>query len=275
MSTPFDFNKPQTLDFCLGPVTPGTPEASKFTVTWAAWVADAGIRVGKSSSIVLPANSTGEKSTLYPTTKTTHLSLSFDKYALLAIAIQKTATTIEIKRYTDNIGTIATVSFVGISPQLFCNWLTYFGQNDDETDLVCFYLKASQKNTIFARFQNDNFAIEYVINQNLPADIAYLVRTYSQFNKQIILAKTALGDNATISSGLYGVIGSEASGLSISIESGSYFLRAVNSTVNAGDQANLFVSLRRINKYASKNATVGSGNDKANLSLSIISGNYE
>lgn len=278
MSTPFDFNKPQTLDFCAGPVTPGTPEDDRFSVTWAAWVSDAGIRVGKSENITPPANTTGSKSSLYPTTKPTHLSLSFDKDALLSIAIQKTATQIEIKRYTDagDPSQIATVTFNGISPLLFCNWLTYFGEDDDETDSVCFYLKTNPRNVIFARFQGENFATEYVINAGLPVNLNYLIRTYAANNKQVLLAKSEIGDNVTITSDLYGIIASDRTSLALSIESGNYFLSAVNATITLQDKATITPSLLRITDAITKNTVfpVSPALEKTTLDVSIIQGTY-
>lgn len=270
---PFDFNKPQTLDFCLGPNEPGTPEDARFTISWAAWVSDTGVRVGKAEEVDLPANNQGEKSSLYPTTKPSHLSLAFDRNALLAIAIQNTEKQIEIKWYSDDIGTTQNFRFTGLSPLLFCNWLTYYGPNNEDTDVVCYYLKTHRSNTLFARFQHEGYAIERVINDDLPVNLGYLIHTYESENQQVLMAKSDLGDNVTLSSPTYGVFRLEESVLSIPLPSGTYNATAVNNTITPQDVFTISPSLLGITKTLTKNYTDPTA-DKSTLSVSILGGNY-
>lgn len=270
---PFDFSKPQTLDFCLGPNEPGIPEDARFTISWAAWVSDTGVRVGKAEEVDLPANNQGEKSSLYPTTKPSHLSLAFDRNALLAIAIQNTEKQIEIKWYTDNIGTTQVFRFTGFSPLLFCNWLTYYGPNNENTDVVCYYLKFHQPNTLFARFQHEGYAVEHVINDDLPVNLGYLIHTYESENQQVLMAKSDLGDNATLSSPTYGVFRLEETSLSIPLPSGTYNATAVNNTITPQDVFTLSPSVLGITKTFTKNYTDATP-DKSTLSVSILGGNY-
>ena len=63
--------------------------------------------------------------------------------------------------------------FNGISPQLFYNGIVI--ANTTNADVVCFYIKAAG-DAIYARFQRDNFAIEYTLNSIATIELAALLK---------------------------------------------------------------------------------------------------
>lgn len=220
------YQKPRTVSYAAGPVTAGVLEAHKYTTRWAAWVASAGIRVGKFSSITPPADSSGEVSALFPTTKPTHLSLGFNRAGLMAIAIQADDTNITIKRFTDTGGTVATKEFSGTSPILWNDWLTYYDLDDPAGyDLVCYYLKSGAPGTLFARFERDGFTAEYTIHTGLPADIGYLLSAdvFESFREQL-LGIAPDGKYITFTSDQYFLHKTEVLADETSMDGGLYFL---------------------------------------------------
>lgn len=90
------------------------------------------------------------------------ISLCFEQAALPVIAVQKDATTIEIRRKVSSV--VTAYVFTGNSPVLFYNGVSII--DTSVTDAVCLYIKPAG-DKIFARFQRDNFGIEYTVNATL------------------------------------------------------------------------------------------------------------
>lgn len=90
------------------------------------------------------------------------LSLCFEQAALPVIAVQKDATTIEIRRKVSSV--VTAYVFTGNSPVLFYNGVSII--DTSVTDAVCLYIKPAG-DKIYARFQRDNFGIEYIVNATL------------------------------------------------------------------------------------------------------------
>lgn len=272
-----DFTKSRQISYCDGPVTPGTPEQYKFTTRWAAWVASAGVRVGKYDSITLPANSLGVASGLFPTTKPEHLSIAFDTDTFMHIAIQKDATTIQLKFYTDLVETQESVEWTGLSPMLFNNWLLFYDEVEpDGYDVVCYYLKASLGGSIFARFARDSFATEYTIHSGLPSEIDYLVSTdVYEGLRQIMLAKGTTGLNLTLTSDVYGSRIANSASLEALFDTGVYALRAVSESISGDENAaSLTMTFTSGSLAAAKEEDLSSVGQEASLSIAFKQGEY-
>jgi hypothetical protein len=83
-------------------------------------------------------------------------SLAFDALSLPVFAIEASPGNIEVRRYVAGVAT--TSSFAGTKPRLFADGIL---QTDVSLrDVVCFYQSAG---SIKARFERDNFGIEYDI----------------------------------------------------------------------------------------------------------------
>lgn len=241
-----DFDKPRTVSYCDGPAVAGVAEDARFTARWAAWVSKSGIRVGKYSSVTPPSETLGYKSHLYPNTKPKHLSIAFDHNGWMTIAIEKTETLIELKRFVGpNLTDIDTRSWSGQSPIMFNNWLLFFDLADpNEFDMVCFYLKDASPDTIFVRFDRDNYATEYELNYALPSELDYLISVDRYLGlQQIMLAKTKRGDDATLTSDVYGVRARNEADLHVALDSGDYFNRAVTLISPVTDEMDVSITL--------------------------------
>lgn len=274
-----DFNKSRKIAYCDGPVTPGVPETKKFSTRWAAWVSDTGVRVGKYEEIDLPSNNQGEASHLYLGAKPPHLTISFTKAALLGIAIEKDASTVELKLYTSDTppdGTFSTFTWQGRSPLLFNNWLLYWDVTEgDKYDLVCYYVSVSFPNQILARFQRENFAVEHIIHSDLPVDIDYLVSTdVYQYTKQVMLLKTTDDSNATLYSDDYGLVADDASELLVEFVSGNYIDRAAPLVIPNEDNISGTVEIVEILESVVASLS-GLEQASTSISVSFTQGTYE
>lgn len=270
------FLKPRNVSYALGPVTVGAPEATKFATDWAAWTATSGVRIGKYSSITPPANALGAASPLWPTTKPAVLSLAFGEEAKSAIAIES-AGSIFIKRYGAS-DVILTANFAGDSPVLFSTALTRYEVDPaplDYSDLVCYYLRTSPRNAIYARFSGDNFATEYTINENLPADLEYLISASVTADFEVsLLAKTDTGGYAELTSPSYSVQGGDATTVAGSLTDGIYFASIEASESITEDATSIRCSLTA-GGVAEVAKTAILTTDVTTLETSITSGLYE
>lgn len=109
-----------------------------------------------------------------PSVNAKNLSIGFDILGTLYLAIEDADTNlITIKK---DIGEIyAYPSFYGVSPQFFYNGLVYDSEDDSKLrDCIIYYLKRTE-NKLFARFQRDNFSIEYVIIDDIPVNVSVLM----------------------------------------------------------------------------------------------------
>lgn len=156
------------FDLCDGPSVAGVVQAQPYATRWAAWVATAGLRIGQWSPNHVMDDALGDVDGLFAGgTRPAKVTICFDRFSNPVLAIQKDATTIEVKWTVS--GTINTVDFAGLSPVLFFNGI-FSGITLSVTDAVCFYVKTAGT-AIFARFQRDAFATEYTVNASLPAGV--------------------------------------------------------------------------------------------------------
>lgn len=221
------FNKPDTVSYQLGPVTPGTQDG--FQNVWTAWVGTEGIRIGKVGYITPPADTTGSASSLYPSATPTKLSHAFGTGGLLAIVIQKTSETIELKRYTDDIGTTDTKTWSGLSPVIFFSGLLDKGEGRD-TGFVVYYLKEGRPLELFARFQQDDFATEYVVVPSMRVQAVRLLSVSKIESKMALRFVDTIGRDCTLYSPDYAVILEDQAQVSTEILDGTYIEAGVPVT---------------------------------------------
>lgn len=190
----FPFETPLSrgaFDFCDGPGG-----------RWAAWVASAGIRVGRWTGQVLD-DVTGARDKLFISgERPAKLSICFDTYNREVLAIQRDPANIRVRYFTqsdiqdspisadmdtitvddttitaDNSSSGSLVglesNFAGKSPILFFNGITSIDPN--HKDVIVFYLK-DDKVTIYCRFLADGFLVESIINGGLPINLVALLK---------------------------------------------------------------------------------------------------
>lgn len=219
-ATDYAHGQQDTVSYAQGPATPGSA-VKPHLVVWTAWVAAAGIRIGKVGRITPPAASSGAASALYPTTKPTKLSHAFSQAGLLAIAIQKTSTGIELKQYTDDEGTIATFTWDGYSAVLWNSGL--LAHNDPaQGGLVCYYLRAGREDILYARFAAEAWATERIVMPSMRVELSRLVGVTVANQKAELRALDADGRAATLKSPQYGPTIEDAANLDITLDSGIY-----------------------------------------------------
>jgi hypothetical protein len=158
-------NKPwldQMISDAFGPDNLRTTQDGQYQQSWVAWLSDTGVRIarGNRGDITRPANTTGAACGLFATRPDTrHISLTFDQASREAIAYQKDARTIAIRRWVS--GVMREDTWTGQSPQAFLNGtLDPAEKTDGNSDIVVLYFKPGD-GLIYARAQRDNFATEY------------------------------------------------------------------------------------------------------------------
>ena len=163
--------------YATGPVNLAVVQEELYDTRWAVWPAADGVRIKRvleTETIWLP-DTTGQKSILFTGPITTdHIALAFDQNSYEVIGYQKTAATIEIRRFFNSAVDIRT--FTGLDPLLQFNGLLNDDLETGETDVVCYYIKPDD-NALYMRFQRDNFGTEYLAAQ-LPARPLSLKRAY-------------------------------------------------------------------------------------------------
>lgn len=289
------FNASSLISYTSGPGRIGLK--MPWIRQYAAWVATAGIRYGAEIyNIQLPSNNLGGPSInyaepnpdfilrgdYYPATVTAHVDTSFTKLALPAIAIQKTISTIELK-YGISKSTafvppnliitvqVQTVSFEGSSFALQNNGFFY---PQDGSDLVIYYLKSSNRNAIFARFERDAFAAEYKVNEDTPVNISRLILSRDEDGEQVLYAKDDQGNNITLRSAVYvPLVGKDKGTYNISFDSGTYYgpLRATSILM---DKTKLALVVNNGKYYSPIKKPPTINEDQATLDVSFDSGQY-
>jgi hypothetical protein len=151
--------------YSLGPTNRGATQNANYSVLWAAWPSTNGVRLLKNATedaITPPDESQGFLSSLFSSALVTdHISLSWDQNGYEVIAWHSTPGQISIRRRFG--GTLRTDVFAGVSPCLYYNGtVNVQARIDGETDVVCYYIKPGM-GACYARFQRDNFEIEYVV----------------------------------------------------------------------------------------------------------------
>lgn len=229
------FNQSDQLSYCAGPLALGgaLPWASR----WASWVSQSGVRYGQFASILLPANALGSVSPLYPSSKPQKLTFGFTSLGYIATAIQLTATSIELKYYSDAGVTITTQSWTGYAPLLFNDGLLHITDKPNDIDLVCFYLKPASPTSLFARFERDGFATEFVINDLLQVRLSNLIQAEAINGKLVIYGRDIFNRDVTITTRTFPIIITpDKSSLEPSIVRGAYLATAIRATVT-GDKS--------------------------------------
>lgn len=268
------FNRSDQISYTIGPAQTG--DAMPWPTTWAAWVASAGIRIGKIPSITLPSNGLGSPSSLYPTLRPSKVSIGFTSNAQMALAVQKTSESIEIKWFADGTGSnIGTVSFLGVSPALFNNGVVHVSDDAGETDLVLYYLRSEAPRKIFARFERESFGVEHVVHDNLQTNVTSLIANVRQGRKHVLYARDATLRDITLSTTEYiPTMDGEAAGLSIYIDRSWYRESAVELSLTEEMTLEIGIVRGQYSDVIEQPASPLSG-DKATLTLSILAGQYE
>lgn len=167
-ATPLRFNVSEVL----GPLNRGLSQNSTYSVLWAAWPSVSGFRMLKNAtpgSITPPDETQGTPSTYFSTAITTeHVSMAFDQTGYEVFAWHSATNRITLKSFT------VSITFDGFAPQLFYNGqVNVAARIAGTTDVVCYYLKKGSA-ALFARFQRDNYATEYILG-GYPTRPFYLV----------------------------------------------------------------------------------------------------
>ncbi len=186
-SDPLFFIDPR-ISYFLGPEDQTAPTLP-FNTQWAAWSATESIRVGKESVVTLPGDGLGAQSHLYFNTTTTKLSGAFANDGFLMIAIQKTAGTIEIKKYnslTIPQDSIYTKEFNGFSPALVNTGLAFSNETEEGPETVCYYLHAGDPRTIYCRFLSDGFNQERILNPQTRLFIGSLLGANTEQGRVVL-----------------------------------------------------------------------------------------
>lgn len=234
------FAQPATASYSFGPYDKGVPIAP-FLTQWSVWVATAGVRAGKVGLVVPPANGTGEASALYPATTPTQITHAWSSEGLLAIAIQKDATHIELKQYDDATGAdIDTYTWEGVSPALF--YTGHVVRGDDAPGLVCYYLKASDPTILYARFERDLYAEERIILPSVRVPLARLVGAASYDTKVLLYALDDRGRDITLTTPRHPATSADAATLDTAFVSGNVYEVGVEAGVVGLDAATLDIA---------------------------------
>ena len=146
-------------DWCDGPENDGTPEPVIYTYRWQVFFGlDSGNVFYRRAGNALSAAPAGLfPSVLLPSANYTDFSLPFDANARPVFAFANLDTgEVELRRFIADVPTFH--SWTGHSPKLI-----YDGQMQRDstlTDVVCYYIR---EGLLYARFQRDVFAVEYLI----------------------------------------------------------------------------------------------------------------
>ncbi len=268
------FSQSDLVSYATGPQITGNhlPWATR----WAAWVSSFGVRTAKLPFITLPANAVGNPSPFYGNEKPSKVSIGFTAIGQLSIAIQKTESTIETKWSTDDTGlNTATVSFLGVSGVLFQTGLMSISSDENDNDLVIYYLRREEPRTIFVRFLRDNFGTEYVLNNRFQASITRLIGAEKVGSKIVLYGLDSFGRDVTFSTDDYILnSGTDRVDLGLSIVRGSYRSSAISETTDT-DPLALAVSIVS-GKYSDpiQEPAAPLSGDAATLAISIVSGEY-
>lgn len=197
------WNQPDTVSYFYGPVSTGDLTHPFFTL-WSAWVGSTGVRIGAVGAVVPPQDDLGVLSGLYPTTTPSKLSAAFNDEGLLAIAIQVTPGTIELKRYTATDGTTHTLTWPGASCLLFNNSLLDISIAS-KSGIVAFYTRPEIPNTLFGRFERDTtpYGTEHTLMPDLRAAPLRLIAAIPLEGVQILRYRDTEGRDAKLTSPLY------------------------------------------------------------------------
>jgi hypothetical protein len=276
------YDQPDTIGYTTGPAATG--QLPPWPTRWAAWVGTTGVRVAKLPFIPLPNNVLGNPSTLYGDVKPTKVSIAFTAQGYYGLAIQKTATTIEVKWFDDGTGLVIGVeSFPGFSPVAFQTAVLQHSDDGDGNDFVIYYLRPEFTRTIFARFKREGFANEYKINASLPTTPATLIAAEAVDGKLTLYGRDIFGRDIKLSTPVYNLTvdgvpdeyGNDTS-LTLGFESGTYGASAVKpaSPLTDSETLTLEIASGSYNDPIQEPADILDG-DVNTLAIRIQSGAYE
>jgi len=269
------FTQSDLVSYAVGPLNTGNPPP--WNTPWAAWVASAGIRVGKFSAITPPSNNLGTVSGLFPTVTPLpkKVTIGFTSKGQIGIAIQKNETSIQIKWFKSAGGDYGNETFSGVSPLLFSNALLFVSNEANQTDLVLYYLRPEIPRSLFARFERDDFHIERLVHSDLPVELSKLISSKAAGGKQELYGQDSLGRDITFYSPSYSIlITGDKSSLATSIYRGSYRHSSIPANIT-GDKADLTLSILSgsYNDVIVEPAVLSG--DKSSINVAIESGSYE
>jgi hypothetical protein len=202
------------------------------------------------------------------------LSVCFEQDALPVVARQLDASNIEVRRKVT--GVVQIYTFAGLSPVMFYNGVALNVTGD--TDAVCLYIKGPGTK-VFARFQRDNFGVEFEINPTLPSGITIReLRKTDRFNvegskRQILWGVSDDGKMLWLMSNVYPppfIFIDDNLLADVTVGDGLYFLASLTSTaptdetsqdVTLGDGVYfpILVTAPTVSDSASEDVTIGDG----------------
>lgn len=168
-----DLYGPRLVQFCDGPEVEGVAQGDRFYTRWAVWMSSGGMRYGiyddsyESTLLTSAGNTMGSSVGMFNSNVFGEVSMAFDVDSNPMFCAEYPSETIILKR---RVGVnIFTYTWSGCSPILFYDGI--FLSDRNVVDVVCVYIKKSSLfNRVFARFQRDSFAIEYVINDDFSCN---------------------------------------------------------------------------------------------------------
>lgn len=192
------FLKPETNSFAPGPDVLNV--AGTLKTMWQAFVGKNGVRLTKSTDIQIDTSTSGALSGLYNGVYPSKLSLAFDALGFPFIAIQKTASSIELKWLTAP-DTTSTATFSGVSPSLFFSGLLYSSNGIYSPVVGCYYISDTDAQTLMLRLSNDNFATAHTVDASIPVVLSALLEARAESGKIVIYANDDEGRDIIISTG--------------------------------------------------------------------------
>ena len=171
-----------------------------------------------------------------------HLSGAFNQDGFLAIAIQKTDATIEITHGESQ----GVASFIGQSPQLINDGILYASDTPGRSQVACIYVRGDRNDMLFARFENENFATEYIIVRATRSNIVKLL-------------------SITISALHFTIHGIDYLGRDVKMTSDDYFVELL------GEKVSLSTSILS-GKLAELGVVVDAGHDASKVTLALKDG---
>jgi hypothetical protein len=284
------------IDFCDGPTAEGVALENiydRYYTRWGASLIDGSLTYGLVGETWIPVSTE-----LYPTIPDDMhgIGLCFDANARACfVSHLRDTDTVELRRFVASTPT--TYSWAGQSPKLFYNGNLQFDQWTHE--VVCYYLRSGR---LYARFQRDNFLVEYLIAGGVH--LSSINRTDrgsgSTYSAQLIAARAygicvmLVSDNyspfpcserdsgslhAAITGGLYmpivydlGTVAESAS-LAITLGNGVYFLTIVSPPSPNSETMSLVTAITG-GLYFSTVVVVSAISETGSLVTTLTGGNY-